>query len=170
MAPYINDTSDSVETKHGDFRDELKENGYAVVKGAVPQDRAQYYRQKMLDWIGSFPNDLDVNKPETWTKDNLPPSFKNGMYLNFCAAHEKYVWEARQEPGVVEAFEKIWGTKELIVSYDTINLTLPNANQMATGKPWPHCDQAPERDGLSCVQGIINREWSYITLVLSTSH
>ena len=55
------------------------------------------------------------------------------------------------------AFEKIWNTNELIVSYDTINLTLPNAAKMAGTKPWPHVDQAPERQGLSCVQGIINR-------------
>ena len=23
-------------------------------------------------------------------------------------------------------------------------------------KPWPHCDQAPERKGLACVQGLLN--------------
>jgi hypothetical protein len=59
---------------------------------------------------------------------------------------------------VLAAFEKIWGTKELIVSYDTINLTLPNASEMGGSKPWPHVDQAPERKGLACVQGIINRK------------
>jgi hypothetical protein len=67
-----------------------------------------------------------------------------------------------REPGVLAAFEKIWGTKELIVSYDTINLTLPNASEMGGSKPWPHVDQAPERKGLACVQGIINRKSSLI--------
>jgi hypothetical protein len=62
-----------------------------------------------------------------------------------------------REPGVLSAFEKLWGTDELIVSYDTINLTLPNAAKMGGSKPWPHVDQAPERQGLNCVQGIINR-------------
>lgn len=62
-----------------------------------------------------------------------------------------------REPGVVSAFEKLWGTNELLVSFDTINLTLPNAGSMGGSKPWPHVDQAPERKGLSCVQGIINR-------------
>ena len=64
----------------------------------------------------------------------------------------------RREPGVLAAFEKLWNTDELIVSYDTINLTLPNASKMGGSKPWPHVDQAPERQGLSCVQGIINRK------------
>lgn len=68
------------------------------------------------------------------------------------------VYEIR-EPGVLAAFQKLWGTDELIVSFDTINLTLPNAGSMAGSKPWPHVDQAPERQGLSCVQGIINRRF-----------
>jgi ectoine hydroxylase-related dioxygenase (phytanoyl-CoA dioxygenase family) len=45
----------------------------------------------------------------------------------------------------------------LLVSFDTVNVTLP---QSIAGdydsKPWPHCDQAPEKKGLACVQGIIN--------------
>ncbi|KAH8710147.1 hypothetical protein GQ44DRAFT_830453 [Phaeosphaeriaceae sp. PMI808] len=60
------------------------------------------------------------------------------------------------EQGVIGAFSKLWGTEELIVSYDVINMTLPNATKMAGVKPWPHVDQAPERKGLSCVQGFIN--------------
>ncbi|ENI01687.1 hypothetical protein COCC4DRAFT_74701 [Bipolaris maydis ATCC 48331] len=159
MAPYLND-EENVQQPYGDWRDEFYEKGYVVLKGVVPKERALKYRNKMIDWLGTFPNDFDINKPETWTKENLPQSFKNGMYLNFCAAHEKYVWEARQEPGVLAAFEKLWNTNELIVSYDTINLTLPNAGKMGGSKPWPHVDQAPERQGLSCVQGIINRKFS----------
>lgn len=63
---------------------------------------------------------------------------------------------------MLAAFSKLWETDELIVSYDTINLTLPNAAKMAGTKPWPHVDQAPERQGLSCVQGIINRKFDLI--------
>lgn len=73
-----------------------------------------------------------------------------------------------REPGVLAAFEKLWNTNELIVSYDTINLTLPNASKMGGSKPWPHVDQAPERQGLSCVQGIINRKQQTICLPSGT--
>jgi hypothetical protein len=41
------------------------------------------------------------------------------------------------------------------VSFDTINVTLPGRTDVEWS-PWPHVDQAPERKGLSCVQGIIN--------------
>ena len=103
---------------------------------------------------------MPTEKKSFQTKENLPWSFKNGMYLNYCAAHERYVWETRQEQGVLDAFAKIWEIDELMVSYDTINITLPNAAEMGGSKPWPHCDQAPERKGLACVQGIINGKFS----------
>lgn len=154
MAPYINELSDQ---PYGDWRDEFFEKGYIVLKGVIPQDRVIDYRTKMLNWLGDFPNDFDINDRTTWTSENLPQSFNNGTYLNYCAAHERYVWDARQEPGVLAAFEKLWGTNELIVSYDGINITLPNAGNMrGTSKSSPHVDQAPSRPGLSCVQGIIN--------------
>ncbi|KAE9581269.1 hypothetical protein CGMCC3_g2564 [Colletotrichum fructicola] len=109
-----------------DWRDDFYRDGYVVIKGAIPGAKADMYRQKALNWITSFNKGLDLNDSTTWTNAHLPQSFKAGMYLNYCAAHEKYVWDARQEPGDVN-----WS-------------------------PWPHVDQAPERKGLSCVQGIIN--------------
>lgn len=64
------------------------------------------------------------------------------------------MWDARMEPGVRDAFAKVWGTDELIVSFDSLNVTLPNLK--AQRAPWPHVDQAPRKRGLHCVQGIIN--------------
>ena len=33
--------------------------------------------------------------------------------------------EFKSEPGVIEPFSKLWGTDELLVSFDTVNITLP---------------------------------------------
>jgi hypothetical protein len=59
------------------------------------------------------------------------------------------------EPGVIEAFAKIWGTDELLVSFDAPNITLPGRKDI-TWAPWPHIDQSPTRKGFACVQAIIN--------------
>jgi ectoine hydroxylase-related dioxygenase (phytanoyl-CoA dioxygenase family) len=56
---------------------------------------------------------------------------------------------------VVAAFEKLWGTDELLTSFDGINFTLPGKERQLTA-PWPHIDQSPRRKGLVCAQGIIN--------------
>lgn len=38
-------------TTYGDFRDDLVRDGYAIVKGAIPQDRAAAYVEKMQDYL-----------------------------------------------------------------------------------------------------------------------
>ncbi|KAJ3464939.1 hypothetical protein MRS44_005597 [Fusarium solani] len=65
------------------------------------------------------------------------------------------MWDARTEPEIVKRFEELWGTKELLVSFDTFNITLPGRKDNDF-TPWPHTDQAPERKGLACVQGLLN--------------
>lgn len=47
------------------------------------------------------------------------------MCLQYALTHEDFVWAIRSEPGVVEAFEKVYNTKDLIVSFDAINLSFP---------------------------------------------
>lgn len=167
--------------KYGDWRDEFFENGYYVFKGAVSPEKVQsYYYKKALDWLQSFDNGFDLHDRSTWTKEHLPQSFKN-MFVWYCAAHEKFMWDARtydnhssftlplfrfsrkkltkgrrnREPGVIKPFEELWDTNELLVSFDTFNVTLPQRKD-DDFRPWPHTDQAPERKGLACVQGLLN--------------
>ena len=60
------------------------------------------------------------------------------------------------EPGVLKAFESLWGTEELLVSFDSLNITFPNRKDVPRKPAWEHIDQSPLRRGLHCVQGIIN--------------
>ncbi|OTB01412.1 hypothetical protein M426DRAFT_266337 [Hypoxylon sp. CI-4A] len=138
----------------GDWRDDLKANGYTVVKGAIPTERAKHYQRKAIEWLRSFDSSLDINDPSTWTGARLPVQTDRNTYEHYGVVHERFMWEARQEPGVVDAFAKVWGTKDLIVSFDSLNVTLPNLKKARA--PWPHIDQAPRKRGLHCVQGIIN--------------
>jgi hypothetical protein len=39
------------ESSFGDFRDDLQNNGFAVVKGAVPRERAEQYAEQMFQWL-----------------------------------------------------------------------------------------------------------------------
>ncbi|CAG8233886.1 unnamed protein product [Penicillium salamii] len=141
--------------KFGDWRDEFFTNGYTVVKGAIPRERAIQYRERAMDWFQKFPFGFDINDKSTWKEDHLPVVMNGGMVIGYCATHEKWVWEARTEPGVLEPFAKLWGTDELLVSFDAVNITLPGRTDVKW-TPWPHVDQAPTRKGLACAQGIIN--------------
>ena len=42
---------DGAETNYGDWRDDLARDGYAVVKGAIPRDRADAYADSMYAWL-----------------------------------------------------------------------------------------------------------------------
>lgn len=143
-----------LEGPFGDWRDDLGTLGYAVVKGAIPLERAQAYQAKALDWLRSFDSSLDFAEPSTWKGADLPVQTKLNTYQHYSVAHERFMWEARMESGVLEAFAKIWSTDELLVSFDSLNVTLPNLKPVRD--PWPHIDQAPRKRGLHCVQGIIN--------------
>lgn len=42
---------DGTDPKFGDWRDDLARDGYAVIKGAIPQDKALQYADKMFSWL-----------------------------------------------------------------------------------------------------------------------
>ncbi|KAK8223776.1 hypothetical protein HDK77DRAFT_44631 [Phyllosticta capitalensis] len=142
-------------TVYGDWRDDFHRDGCAVVKNVISPERAAYYRQKQIEWLQSFNRGFDPNDESTWTQDHLPVNFKGGMYFAYSSTHEKFVWESRMEPGVIDVFTKLWGTDELLCSFDGMNITLPRQKDLKW-TPWPHCDQSPERLGMQCVQGLLN--------------
>ncbi|CAJ2500433.1 Uu.00g032860.m01.CDS01 [Anthostomella pinea] len=142
--------------QHSDWRADLQRDGYAIVKGAIPRARAQEYQQKAYEWLTSFGNDLDFNDPSTWVKENLPVQSKINTFHTYGVAHEKFMWDARMEPGVLDAFALLWGTDELLASFDSLNITLPNRKDVPRKPAWEHIDQSPLRRGLHCVQGVIN--------------
>jgi hypothetical protein len=81
---------------------------------------------------------------------------KINTFSAYGVAHEKFMWDARMEPGVLSAFSTLWGTDDLLVSFDALNVTFPNRKDRPRRLPWPHIDQSPMRKGLQCAQGVIN--------------
>ncbi|CAK7219742.1 hypothetical protein SBRCBS47491_003953 [Sporothrix bragantina] len=140
---------------YGDWRDEFHRTGCVVIKNVISKERAQYYVDKQIEWLKKFDLGFDEKNPETWTADHLPVSFKGGMYMAYGSSHEKMMWEGRTEPAVVDIFEKLWETKELICSFDGFNCSMPNRKDLSWS-PWPHCDQNPNRKGMQAVQGLLN--------------
>lgn len=42
---------DGTDPKFGDWRDDLARDGYAVIKGAIPRERADKYADQMYSWL-----------------------------------------------------------------------------------------------------------------------
>ncbi|KAM0748166.1 hypothetical protein T439DRAFT_291802 [Meredithblackwellia eburnea MCA 4105] len=145
----------SLAPNYGDFRDDLARDGFAIIKAAVPPERAEKYRQRAFDWLEKWDIGFKRNKPETWRPENLPVVAKGGMF-HHSIGQEAFLWDLRMEPGVINAFSTLWGTNELLVSFDGANISLPGEMQNFEQKPWYHVDQNPTRRGLICAQGLVN--------------
>ncbi|KAL8279347.1 hypothetical protein RQP46_008159 [Phenoliferia psychrophenolica] len=139
---------------------DLRQNGYAVIKGAVPRHRADEYASAALDWVESFQAlGFKRNDPKTWDAAHLPVHYPQGLFVHYSVTHEAFVWKARQEEGVLQAFTDLWGTDELICSFDAINISLPVGPHGRTDIPltgrWPHQDQNPVKSEFELMQGLI---------------
>jgi hypothetical protein len=42
---------DGTDPTYGDFRDDLIRDGFAVIKGAIPRERADKYADAMYTWL-----------------------------------------------------------------------------------------------------------------------
>jgi hypothetical protein len=142
----------------GDFRDDILRDGYAVVKGAVARERAELYAEEMYNYLETFKGGLGFKRfdPSTYKEEFLPVISEKGMCSGYGVNHESFTWDIRCEPGVVDAFAKVFDTEDLIVSFDAVNFALPNRKDTKENKPWPHQDQDPEKPGFRCLQGIVN--------------
>jgi ectoine hydroxylase-related dioxygenase (phytanoyl-CoA dioxygenase family) len=147
---------DGTDGTFGDWRDDLIRDGYAVVKGAIPRERALGYADRMYSYLESFGTGYNRNDPSTVHPDKLPVINEKGMLMHYGAPHEDFVWDIRSEPGMVDAFAKVYATEDLIVSFDAINYGFWNRANLPANKPWPHQDQDPEKPGFRCLQGLVN--------------
>ncbi|KAK4057267.1 hypothetical protein OIO90_001764 [Microbotryomycetes sp. JL221] len=145
----------SGKTVYNDFRDDLVRDGYAVIKNAVPEDKAAYYVSEIHQWLEDFNLGYKRDDPSTIREECLPVIVDKGLVQAYGAPHESFTWAVRSEPGVIAAFEKLFGTEDLLVSFDSVNISLPRTDRPPV-KPWAHQDQDPERPGFRCVQGLVN--------------
>ncbi|KAJ0120016.1 hypothetical protein J7T55_000869 [Diaporthe amygdali] len=138
---------------------ELRTRGWTVVPEAISRGIALQYADKAYEWLESWKLGYDRQDNSTRRASHLPYTHRAGIYARYGIAHEQFVWDLKSEPGLVEKFEQIWGTKELLVSYDGLNLSIPEKGRPKSDPafaPWAHVDQSPLRSNLQCVQGILN--------------
>jgi hypothetical protein len=98
------------------------ENGYVVIKNAVPREQAL----RTAEFIWEF-EDKDPKDPETWY--TLPRAEMQMKELTNTGMVEVYnnqhLWNNRQMQRVYDAFVDIWGTEKLWVTIDRANLNFP---------------------------------------------
>ena len=139
----------------------FREHGTVIITDVFTK---KFCAEKMDEIVFSFENlgtGVDRNRlVETWTRDNLPPQTRPGMFQTIMG-HIQPVWDIRGHPNVRRIFEVIYSnlrgkpTTDFITSFDGMTVVPnevgpyhnPNKND------WAHLDQTMRDETFKCVQG-----------------
>ena len=87
--------------------------------------------------------------------------FCRGILPGHGIGQSEAQWYTRSIPAVKAAFAAVWGTEDLLVSFDGVSIWRPWSRKpewkTGLGGSWLHIDQHPTgRPGKHCVQGLVN--------------
>src|ERR1700760_4241163 len=126
------------------------ENGYVVIKDAVPKEQVKKLADYLWEYEGKDQNDI-----ESWYKK--PNAEMQMTELNNTGMVEiynhQYLWDNRQYPKVHAAFADVWGTERLWSTIDRANLNFPLRPGFEY-KGFIHWDYDPETKPQN-VQGVL---------------
>ena len=139
----------------------LEREGYVVLKETLTKQQAGKTLNLLWDYLEELDTGIPRKDPKTWADNRWPPAAHGGILPSYGIGHSKSQWYLRSIPNVKKAFAKIWGTEDLLTSFDGVSLWRPwNINpqwKTESGQTWFHIDQHPiSRPGKQCVQGLVN--------------
>ena len=126
------------------------ENGYVVIKQAVPREQAL----ATADFLWEF-EDKKANDPATWyTQERAAAGMKELAGTGMVEVYNnQHLWNNRMSQRVYDAFVDIWGTEALWVTIDRANLNFPIRPGFEY-KGFIHWDYDPETKPQN-VQGVL---------------
>jgi len=136
----------------------LCENGFVIIKSVLSVEEVKEAKEMALTWLEEV-SPFRRDDPETWKK--LPIMDTTGIASNFGVGQSDFQWYVRTRPNVYKTFSTLWGTKDLLTSFDGSVIFRPWKYDPSwkTHAGWFHVDQNALIDGGSgfvCVQGIVN--------------
>jgi hypothetical protein len=126
------------------------ENGYIVIKNAVPKEQVGVLANFLWEFEEKDPNDMNTWYTPPRAEMLMKELTNTGMVEVY---NHQYLWDNRQYPKVHEAFADIWGTEKLWVTIDRANLNLP-IRPGYEYKGFIHWDYDPETKPQN-VQGVL---------------
>lgn len=152
--PYCAPKFESSDPKLSEYFDK---HGYVVIKNAASPEEVQKGINLFWDLVEVQQPLIKRNDPATW--ESWVASTGNGIMAGYGIGQSEFLWHARQLPKVKEAFSRVWGTDDLLVSYDGCGVFRPveyNPAWKTTGG-WYHIDQnCYNKKGRHAVQGLLN--------------
>ncbi len=127
-----------------------KENGYVVIKNAIPREQAAQTAAFLWEFEEKDPNDKDTWYTTPRAEIQMKELAGTGMVEVY---NNQHLWNNRQSKRVYDAFVDIWGTEKLWVTIDRANLNFP-IRPGYEYKGFIHWDYDPETKPQN-VQGVL---------------
>ena len=125
-------------------------NGYIVIKDAVPKEMAKATADFLWEFEEKDPNDANTWYTEPRAEMKMKELTNTGMVEVY---NNQALWNNRQFPKIHQAFADIWGTEKLWVTIDRANLNFPLRPGFEY-KGFIHWDYDPETKPQN-VQGVL---------------
>eukprot|EP00128_Syssomonas_multiformis_P001051 Colp12_sorted_trinity150504_noHs@12447 len=135
----------------------LHENGYVVFKTVAAEEQLVKARDLLWSFIESTPYGAKRGDPTTW-RSNWIGNPALGIVSGYAVGQSALQWHIRTLPSVRKAFATVWGSENLLVSFDGIGIFRPWSfdKKWKTATGWYHVDQSPlTKPGFECVQGLV---------------
>ena len=126
------------------------ENGYVIIKSAVPREQAERLASYLWEYEGKDPDIIETWYQRQNVKMQMTELNNTGMVEIY---NHQYQWDNRQYPKIHQAFADIWGTEKLWVTIDRANLNFP-IRPGFDYKGFIHWDYDPETKPQN-VQGVL---------------
>ncbi len=148
---------------------DLQENGYCVVGNVLSDEECSKGVDGAWDWLASLGSGIKKDDPKTWRNTRWPTSI-HGLVQHYGIGQAPFCWDVRMNNNVRTIFEGLWGTRDLVTSFDGVCIKRPPEttscrHESPSDKSWLHCDQSketvhkvPTRNGFQCIQGGVNLE------------
>ncbi len=139
----------------------LEDQGYVVFAQALSQAQSDEALSLLWDYLEGLGTGIDRTDIATWDNNRWPTAVHGAILPSLGIGHSKAQWFIRDVAAVRQCFAQIWGTDELLVSFDGVSLWRPWQHnpdwRTNEGPSWMHIDQHPiGRPGKHCVQGLVN--------------
>ena len=139
----------------------LDQQGYVVFAEALSARQAHTALHKIWDYLEQLGTGINRDDPTTWDNDRWPTAVHGGILPSHGIGHSDAQWYIRDVGQVQQCFAQVWGTDELLVSFDGVSVWRPWGQQdhwrTNDGNSWLHIDQHPiGRPGKHCIQGLVN--------------
>ena len=121
----------------------LETNGYVIIPNILTPTEIDEYKKLHEQWRTTIPYHDKLH-------NSIDP---HGIYKFHEAGHQRHSWLIRTNTKVQDVFKYLWNCEKLISSFDGSCYISKDTSKV--DKLWTHTDQAPNREGLACYQGLV---------------